>query len=540
MDWFEAVTENFMDSGGQPLRILEEVRRHYPVALHGVSLSIGSADPLDLQYLKRLKSLVERIRPAIVSDHLCWTGVEGENLHDLLPLPFTEESLRHVVDRISQVQEFLGRPVLLENISSYVTFRHSGIPEWEFLKEVAHRSGCGILLDLNNIYVNATNHGFDPLDYLKAIPGEKVGQFHLAGHTPMGKYLFDTHSRPVIQEVWNLYREALKLWGPIATLVEWDEEIPPFEKLAEEAAKARVIYREANPSPYPLPLGERDGVRGKPAKKATGPSLLQLQRWMKSRIQPGGRELPSDALPKALNPQGGDPGVERLLVHARGYFVRLEEALTETYEAVRHVLGAETFSTLAHDYARRYPSRNYNLSFTGKHFPEFLKTCPLTKELPFLPDLAKLEWEVGQAFHATEELPVNPTAFAGMAMGDWEHTRIIFQPSVRLVTSAWPVLDIWNARRQPPSEIKIDVVDRPQRVLLSRWGFQVRGALLEETPYALLEGLLQGKTLGEVCEALAHAPEGDSLPLAEWFSGWVLEGLIIRCEVGSPKSATLQ
>lgn len=243
MDWFEAVSENFMDSGGRPLHVLEEVRRRYPVGLHGVSLSIGSCDPLDARYLARLRRLVDRIDPAIVSDHLCWTGVDGEPLHDLLPLPFTEEAIRHVAARVEQVQDALGRRILLENVSAYVTYRHSVMPEWEFLTEVARRSGCGLLLDLNNAYVNGRNHHVDPAAFL-SIPGELIGQFHLAGHTDMGAYLFDTHSRPVINEVWALYRQALARWGPVTTLIEWDEDIPPFEHLAEEAATARAIMND--------------------------------------------------------------------------------------------------------------------------------------------------------------------------------------------------------------------------------------------------------------------------------------------------------
>ncbi len=241
VDWFEAISENFMDSGGRPLAVLEQVRRRYPVALHGVSLSIGSADPLDARYLDRLAALVERIEPAIVSDHLCWTGVDGEQLHDLLPLPFTEEAIRHVAGRVQQVQEALGRRILLENVSAYVTYEHSAMPEWEFLREVAERAGCGILLDLNNVYVNAYNHQFDPSAYLEHLPRELIGQFHVAGHTPMDGYLFDTHSAPVIDRVWALYEDALRRWGPVTTLIEWDAEIPPWPRLAEEADTARAI-----------------------------------------------------------------------------------------------------------------------------------------------------------------------------------------------------------------------------------------------------------------------------------------------------------
>jgi len=244
MDWFEAISENFMDSGGRPLRILEQVRARYPVGLHGVSLSIGSTDPLNRDYLARLRALADRIEAVSVSDHLCWTGVDGENLHDLLPLPFTEEALQHVVDRVHQVQERLGRRILLENVSSYITYRHSTMPEWEFLAAVARRAGCGILLDLNNIYVNAYNHGFDPRMFLRFLPREAVGQFHLAGHTDMGGFLFDTHSTPVINPVWALYREALTRWGPVSTLIEWDEDIPPWPRLAAEADRARAIAEE--------------------------------------------------------------------------------------------------------------------------------------------------------------------------------------------------------------------------------------------------------------------------------------------------------
>ncbi len=244
VDWFEAISENFMDCGGRPLYILEQVRRRYPVALHGVSLSIGSADPLDRGYLAKLRLLVDRIDPAIVSDHLCWTGVDGENLHDLLPLPMTEESIQHVVERVQQVQEAIGCSILLENVSTYVTYKHSILPEWEFLSAIASRSGCGILLDLNNIFVNAYNHKFDARRYLQGIDPSLVGQFHLAGHTDMGEFLFDTHGSPVIEAVWDLYRAALARFGPVTTLIEWDEDIPPFERLAQEAEQARRILNQ--------------------------------------------------------------------------------------------------------------------------------------------------------------------------------------------------------------------------------------------------------------------------------------------------------
>jgi hypothetical protein len=240
VDWFEVISENFMVRGGRPRHVLNRVRELYPVVLHGVSLSIGSTDPLDEAYLDRLAALARQVEPAWVSDHLCWTGVGGHNAHDLLPLPYTEESLRHVVPRVQRVQERLGRPIALENVSSYVAYRVSEMPEWEFLAAVARRSGCGILLDVNNVYVSARNHGFDPRDYLEGVPPEKVWQFHLAGHSDKGRYLLDTHDHPVVDAVWDLYREAVRRFGGVSTLIEWDDRIPEFARLEAESERARA------------------------------------------------------------------------------------------------------------------------------------------------------------------------------------------------------------------------------------------------------------------------------------------------------------
>jgi uncharacterized protein (UPF0276 family) len=245
ISWFEAITENYMDTGGRPLAVLEQVRKDFPVALHGVGLSIGSTDALNERYLDRLSKLVARIAPALVTDHLCWTGVGGRASFDLLPIPYTEEALEHVVERVARVQERLGRQILLENPSTYVTFRDSTMAEWEFLAAVAERADCGILLDVNNVYVSAYNHGFDAEAYLAALPPRRIGQIHLAGHTDRGSYLFDTHSAPVAKAVWDLYAAATERFGEVSTLVEWDADIPPFERLAAEVERARSVAAAA-------------------------------------------------------------------------------------------------------------------------------------------------------------------------------------------------------------------------------------------------------------------------------------------------------
>jgi len=271
VDFFEALSENYMVPGGRPLRVLAEVRARFPIALHGVSLNIGSADPLRESYLDELKALAQRFEPAILSDHLCWTGVDGRNLHDLVPLPYTEAALRHVAERVLRVQDHLGRRLALENVSSYFAYAEDAMPEWEFLARIAERADCGILLDVNNIFVSAHNHGFDPLDYLAGIPSERVFQIHLAGHSQEGELLIDTHDHPVREEVWSLYEAALRRTGPVSTLIEWDDRIPEFHELAAEAARARAILEREE--------GEKRRERSAAqARPAPAPALAAHQR----------------------------------------------------------------------------------------------------------------------------------------------------------------------------------------------------------------------------------------------------------------------
>lgn len=241
VDWFEIITENYLAPGGKPLYYLDRIRSDYPLVMHGVSLSIGGSDPLNFDYLRQVKALAERVQPAWISDHLCWTGVNGVNMHDLLPLPYTEEALRHVAERVAMVQDFLGRRLLLENVSSYISFTHSQMSEWEFLGAVAERADCLILLDINNIYVSAHNHGFDPYQYLQNVPLGRVQQFHLAGHLNLGRIIIDSHGAEVIDPVWALYEAALRRFGPVSAMIERDADIPPLADLLAELGIARQI-----------------------------------------------------------------------------------------------------------------------------------------------------------------------------------------------------------------------------------------------------------------------------------------------------------
>lgn len=240
--WFEVISENYMDTLGRPLVMLEKIRQDFPVATHGVSLSIGCPSGINIEYLKKLKIFIDRIAPHIVSDHFCWTGTGGYNFHDLLPIPFTQENQNEIVARIDQVQTLLGRKIILENVSSYITYKHSEMTEWEFIRSVCERSGCGLLFDVNNLYVNATNYDFNPQTYIDHLPKNIISQIHLAGFSDQGTFLFDTHSKPVFSEVWKLYEKVVRHAPDVPVIVEWDENLPPYLELEAEAKKASAIW----------------------------------------------------------------------------------------------------------------------------------------------------------------------------------------------------------------------------------------------------------------------------------------------------------
>lgn len=260
VDWLEVISENYMLPGGAPLRHLDRLRRDFPMAMHGVSLSIGSTDALDLDHLRALKALAERIEPAWISDHLCWTGVDHHNLHDLLPLPYTEAALRHLCERVARVQDLLGRRLLLENVSSYVSFEADEMSEWEFVAELARRADCELLLDVNNVYVSSVNHGFDAQRYIDAMPRERVRQIHLAGHESHASHLIDTHDHPVCDAVWSLYAYATRHLGAVPAMIERDDRIPPLADLLAELDVARQVQalalRDAPVEPHPPLVSE--------------------------------------------------------------------------------------------------------------------------------------------------------------------------------------------------------------------------------------------------------------------------------------------
>jgi len=383
------------------------------------------------------------------------------------------------------------------------------------------------------VYVNSRNHHFDPQDYLDGIPGEKIGQFHLAGHTDMGEFLFDTHSGEVIDPVWDLYRAALARWGKVSTLIEWDENIPEFKRLAEEAARARAIYGSAETfigkTPDKTPPRKIE-ISSVPAPSAE--TLDTTQKWFKRRIMPyKTTELEGQSSP--LNPQGNATGEERLSVYSNGYHARITDALKEVYEAVHHVAGHETFHRAAARYSAQYPSLEYNLSLAGRCFSAFLAKDKLTEKLPFLPDLSALEWKVSEAFHSFDRTPMSTEKVGAVPAEQWDAIIFDFQPSMSLIASAWPVFDIWRARKTPVDQIRVELKDRPQCVLVYRSALEVRCALISRTQFDLLASLKSGRTLGEACGIAEDAAE--DTPLQEWFSQWIQAGIITGAGVDQGK-----
>jgi len=261
VDWFEIISENYMVPGGKPLANLDKIREDYPMVMHGVSMSIGSTDPLNTHYLEKLKQLIARVEPHWISDHLCWTSVDHTNSHDLLPLPYNEATIQHIVDRISQVQDFLGRRMLIENLSSYVTYKNSEMPEWEFFNEIAKRADCHLLLDINNIFVSANNHHFKERDYVDGIDSDRVMQFHLAGHSYNGEMIIDTHDHDVCDPVWELYEYALQRFGAVSTMIERDDNIPEFAELRQELTVAEKIAAKTL-SPEQLKITTKHAMQG--------------------------------------------------------------------------------------------------------------------------------------------------------------------------------------------------------------------------------------------------------------------------------------
>lgn len=546
VDWFEAISENFMIRGGRPLAVLERIRETHPIVLHGVSLSIGSADPLDEAYLRGLRALVDRFRPAIVSDHLCWGSVDGRFAHDLLPLPYHRSEVRRIADRIRHVQDRIGRRILVENVSSYLDWRHSTMPEWEFVAAVAEAADCGILLDVNNVYVSANNHRFDPVTYLQAIPVDRVGQFHLAGHSDKQRYLFDTHDAPVVDPVWDLYAQAVERFGPVSTLIEWDDKLPTFERLVEESDRAREIAartRAAGARGAREPAAPLVPVHDSPAP-AGDFSPLELQRtfWQLLTAPEGPGTSPAAAKIDGLIVGDDLTASERAEIYANMYFARLHDALLEDFPALEAALGHARFHNLVTDYVWALPSEHPSLRHLGDRFAGFLRTHALAAELPWAADLAALESARVVAFDAPDADAIDAAALGQVPPDRWASLRFDVHPSASVLPASWRVDRTWKQVEDGEPTTPPDPADEGGAFRVWREGdasARTQDALPTLFVYHLwmdpLEGTLfpmlrDGATFGALCEEATAHLGGDAEAAAHavfaLLKNWLGDGLI--------------
>jgi len=458
IEWFEAISENFMNSRGRPLRVLEAVRRDYPVALHGVSMSIASTDGPDAAYLRRLSDLIDRIDPFVVSDHLCFSRYRQHYLHDLLPFPLTERALDVVAHNVDRVQSYLGRRIALENASVYLAFSRSEMSEAEFMRRLVERTGCGILLDLNNLYVNRRNTGADPLEYFEKLSPDSILQMHLAGYSDPGTFYFDTHSAPVYEPVWDLFRQAMRLYPMVPVCIEWDEDIPEFAVLEDEVDKARAIRRTviAEDRDYVgfLPHRERwpsDFERRRDLPMDDVPADAELdavQRSFRDLLHTG---LPS--LDTPFRPAGELAELDALRLYASGYVARREDVLRETYRGAMRLLGARRFYELAHDYLNSVFSTEYDLNRFGRSFPEFLR-----EHGDILTELSACCADLDRAFVDVFHEPAGRAVPADRMHLDGESdVALTLNPSLVLLALDMPVYDLWkrgfgNVEAEPDNE----------------------------------------------------------------------------------------
>ena len=507
VDHFEIISENFLGVGGRPRWFLDRIREHYPLFMHGVGLSIGSPDPLAADYLAALASLVKELKPRFVSDHLCWTTIGGRNSHDLLPVAYTRASLELIANRVDAVQERLGRRLLLENPSAYVAFRAWDYDEAGFFAELCRRTGAGILLDVNNLYVNHRNLGADPLTYLDRLSPSDVGYLHVAGHQDHGDLLIDTHDAPVCAAVWELYRWATARFPAAPVVVEWDDQIPEFTQLAAECARARAYFAQ----PGELPITVAPAAAPSQPMPALGTAYRQL---LTEIVQPFGITPTADAHLALDLPV---PAVRGLRVYHHAYFLRLEEVLADTFPLLHAATEEDGFRHLIAAYLAAYPPSRPSVSAAGERLAEFLRSGAPGLDFDFgvdcrvLADLAAIEAAQAAVHVAPDTVaPVTPAMLQSVTEESWPQLRCRFVDALRLIKCAYELEPIERAllAGEPPPWPEAC----PNYRLIARVGHEVQSERLDPTSGAVLAGLLAGSPLAAACEIAANSPDTGVLP----------------------------
>ena len=509
--WLEVHTENYLQSSGWDSHVLQTLRQDYPLSLHGVGLGLGSARGFSETHLQRVRAVVERIEPALVSEHLCWGAVAQQQLNDLLPLALNGAALDLLCARVGRVQEVLKRPILLENVSTCLRFADDAMSEAQFLAELARRSGCGLLLDINNLYVNQCNHGEDALTAMQSIARGSVGELHLGGHLMTPHAVIDHHGATVADPVWELYAAALQRFGAVPTLVEWDTDLPPLDILLGEADKAQaMLARHAPQTPW------QGAVQPCPPPPASLDALAAGQQAFATALLDTAATLPSFA---------GEAVPQRFSLYRGNLSATWRRTLGHAYPVVLALVGADFFGGLARAYGRQYPSDSADLNQFGARFADFLSSFPPAAELPYLPDMARLEWAVHLAHYAADAQGLAPEALAALPPDQLEARRFGLHPACALLASDWQVAALWQAHQEGggsgmfPQDLQVaswTLVCRP------RWRAQV--LVLDAAAHAALLALRQGQTFGAALDA---AFERDSaFDLAAHLRRWLAHAVL--------------
>ncbi|MBC7413623.1 MAG: DUF692 family protein [Herminiimonas sp.] len=576
--WLEVHTENFLDRAGWDWHVLQQLRRDYPVSLHGVGLGLGSVQGFSTDHLARVRALVERVEPVLVSEHLCWSAVADRQLNDLLPLTLNRAALDLLCARVTHVQDTLDRQLLIENVSSYVRFYADAMSETAFMAALARRTGCALLLDLNNLYVNQINHGEDALAAIATLAPGTVGEIHLAGHLVTPDLLIDHHGDTVAAPVWALYEAALTRFGPVPTLIEWDTDIPALAVLLGEAAKAAQIAARcasvtaalparvraigsaaplvaASPAVSPraaaaglaigagqivsktarvseaashggisavdLPDGSDRGV-GKAIQRADG-----VDHAVVSAALSGEQQLFADALyGRAADPVHlfkGDRAAHRFSFYRGNLTATWNNILATTYPVVRELVGDEFFSALARAYGMAEPSGDPDLNRYGASFATFLAGFPHVAELPYLADMARLEWALHRVHYGADAIGIDAAALAVLAPENLDATRAQLHPACSAFASPWSVVALWQAHQDggPSFPARLDL---PSYALLARPDWQALVVPVKAGACAALAALAAGATVGAALDAAFDAE--DELDVAAVFSQWIALALV--------------
>jgi len=516
LGWLEVHTENYLDQAGSHWHVLQQLRADYAFSLHGVGLALGSARGFSAAHLERVRRLVERIEPALVSEHVCWGTVDDRHLNDLLPLPYSEAALDLMCERVQRVQQALKRPILLENVSTYVRYRSDVMSEAEFLAGLASRTGCSLLLDINNLYVNQCNHGQDALAAISAIGIGMVGEIHLAGHLVTPQAVIDDHGSTVADPVWQLYRAALRRFGRVPTLVEWDTAIPALDVLLGEARKAELIAVN-----YPIFAARGDAIQAGPQRCIALDSLASTQQLFAGALfVPEYQDL-------ALAHCKGEREVmqHRFALYRGNLTATWAKTLSHAYPVLVLLVGQEFFDALARAYGVQHPSDNGDLNLFGRHFAPFLANFPPVAEFPYLPDMARLEWALHRAHHAAAATGVSAAEFAACTPEDIETRHLQLHPACHLLQFEWPAVALWQAHQAGSGQPFPSLERFETWALVVRPVWQPQVLASSRAGHTALSALAHGQNFGAALDAAFEVDQ--AFDIAAHLQQWIAHAVIV-------------